>query len=544
MNAKSVSIYLVDSVLKGIEVCASTESVLTGLLVPLGEGIAGTVASIGQSFRDCDANRPYEKQYLAGVLVESGTVQSMMKTHKSMLVVPVFGMTNKGLPSAVIQAIEKQDETNFDEFDEESLVMLAAELSLVLKSRSIEMQELQMQLTAKGSMGVDDPALRLSFLREYGLGYFVRSNAERMAFDTRNNTSQRLLAVHGNGLRESSRRTSLLSLSEVDGFLSDHNADPFQLDEVQMIYLAGKMLESYGLIEKFNIKLDDLKSFLTQVCDKYHNTNAFHNIKHAWGTLHLTFQILRHGSDEKLLPVEIFALLIGAICHDIDHPGNNNAFEVAARTDRALIYADDTVLERHHIATALQLLVTTDHKCLGDMGKEDLEIFRKTMITCIMATDMSRHFQQVEYLNQWVHSQAFLANRAERLKLAGVILHCADIGAQTQNAIVSLKWSHAVLDEFRAQAAKEKALGIPGTPFMQGLDDELVCMQLQQGFVTNIVIPLWTLLAQVFPELEYAAAQAACNRQYFAGRSATLSTEKSRAPSPISPPSNAGSRST
>lgn len=324
----------------------------------------------------------------------------------------------------------------------------------------------------------------------------------------------------------------MLSLSEVDAFLSDHDADPFQLDEVQMIYLAEKMLESYGLIEKYSIDREELKAFLTQVCDKYQNTNAFHNIKHAWGTLHLTYQILRRGSDEKLLPVEIFALLIGAICHDIDHPGNNNAFEVAARTDLAVVYADDTVLERHHIATALQLLVATDHQCLGDMGHEDMEIFRRTMITCVMATDMSRHFQQVEYLNQWVHSNAVLASSAERMKLAGVILHCADIGAQTQKASVSLKWSQAVLDEFRAQATKEIALGLPETPFMQGLNDELVCMQLQQGFVTNIVIPLWTVLAQVFPELEYAVGQAACNRQYFAGRSALLSMAKSRAPSP------------
>ena len=470
------------------------------------------VALKALSFRDIDSNGDAEKQYLGGeLLLEKGTFKSLLNSHKTMLCVPVCINKLTGLPTAVIQAIDREDDGNFDEFDEESLMMLAGELSLVFKNKAVELRELQIHAAERSAMDTDDPDLRLSFLREYGLGsssglppLLRQTNGSRSLLNNQDklvfvdfaklNSSQKSAENNKPGVvrqmppKKPSRRSSMLSPAEVDVMLSDHNLDPFVMEDDELVYLAAKMLDSYGLIERYNIGGDELRLFFQTVRTNYHNP-AFHNFKHGWGTLHLTYQILRHGTDAKLLPVEIFAVLIGAICHDLDHPGNNNAFEVAARSDRATLYGDDTVLERHHLATALMILSTTCRAVLGDMIPEDVDVFRKTIIAGIMATDMAKHFTQVEYLHQWqlvMTSSAELNtcifnNSAERMKLAGVILHCADIGAQTQTTAVSLKWSEAVLMEFRAQAEKEKELGLPMTPFMQGLDDELTCMQLQQG---------------------------------------------------------------
>ena len=470
------------------------------------------VAVKARSFRDVDSNGGTEQQYLDGeLLLEKGLFKSLLNSHKTMLCVPVCVNKLTGLPTAVIQAIDRQDDGNFDNFDEESLNMLAEELSLVFKNKAVELRELQIHAAERSAMDTDDPDLRLSFLREYGLGTgsglppllrqtngsrSLLSNQEKLVFVdfARMNSSQKSGdnkpgIVRQVLVKKNSRRTSMLSPADVDTMLADHNLDPFIIEDDELVYLAGKMLDSYGIIERYNIVSDDLRLFFQTVRNNYHNP-AFHNFKHGWGTLHLTYQILRHGTDEKLLPVEIFAVLMGAICHDLDHPGNNNAFEVATRSDRATLYGDDTVLERHHLATALMILMTTCRAVLGDMSPEDMDVFRKTIIAGIMATDMAKHFTQVEYLHQW---QLLMTNTGgefnndifnssvERLKLAGVILHCADIGAQTQTTEVSLKWSDAVLVEFRAQAQKEKELGLPMTPFMQGLDDELTCMQLQQG---------------------------------------------------------------
>jgi hypothetical protein len=55
---------------------------------------------------------------------------------------------------------------------------------------------------------------------------------------------------------------------------------------------------------------------------------------------------------QRLNQLEIFAVALAAICHDVDHPGLTNAFLVAASDPIALRYNDKAVLESHHAATA------------------------------------------------------------------------------------------------------------------------------------------------------------------------------------------------
>ena len=55
---------------------------------------------------------------------------------------------------------------------------------------------------------------------------------------------------------------------------------------------------------------------------------------------------------QRLNQLEIFAVALAAVCHDVDHPGLTNAFLVAASDPIALRYNDKAVLESHHAATA------------------------------------------------------------------------------------------------------------------------------------------------------------------------------------------------
>ena len=187
-----------------------------------------------------------------------------------------------------------------------------------------------------------------------------------------------------------------MAQEEVEEYLYCHDTDPFELDDMTLIYLSKHMLDAYGLVERFELNLDKLRVFLITVHNNYHKNNSFHNYKHAWGTMHLTFQILKKGADRYLTSLDIMALLIAAICHDLDHPGNNNAFEVATRSALAVTYSDDTVLERHHCSTALKLL--DEHDFMPVMMKNDKVRLRKIITASIMATDMSQHFSLLDLL--------------------------------------------------------------------------------------------------------------------------------------------------
>jgi hypothetical protein len=151
------------------------------------------------------------------------------------------------------------------------------------------------------------------------------------------------------------------------------------------------------------------------------------------------------------------------------------------------------------------------------------------MTASIMATDMSQHFTLVAQLMS--HSSREIPfckkDSEERIILTRLVLHCADIGAQTQKKELALKWTERCLDEFASQGSMEKVLGLEPTPFMQGLDNELTRMQLQVGFVGGIVVPLWSALAGCFHNLESAANQAVNNKLYYTDQVTSLIENRS-----------------
>ena len=524
LNTDLVSIYLVDHVTHEAVICASKDG-LEGYTVSFGQGIAGTVAGNGKVVRIMDAYS--DTRFDPNVDNCTGVIT------KTMMCVPVPGFKEEIVAAAVIQAINKGGGTAFDAFDEESLVLLCTELSNVLRSKAIELQELRSLTSNVSSRKVDtEMALQQSLLREYGskrhkAPTLFRCVSRTDSFHARRNTlsSSGLIKPHG----IDTNAVDMMSEDTVTNYLSSHSTDPFLLDDMTLIYLAKHMLDKYGLIERFQLNLDRLRQFLISVHVLYHKNNAFHNFKHAWGTMHLCYQILSHGADEYLTSLDIMSVLLAAICHDLDHPGNNNAFEVATKSSLAVIYSDDTVLERHHCATALKLLSLPEHDFLENLSVSDKIRLRKTITASIMATDMSQHFSLVSQLSLHSSRQIPFVKKdgEERIILARLILHCADIGAQTQSKELALKWTERCLDEFSSQGAKEKILNLELTPFMQGLDNELTRMQLQVGFVGGIVVPLWSALAGCFQNLEFAASQAVNNKLYYSDQVTNLMANRS-----------------
>ena len=54
------------------------------------------------------------------------------------------------------------------------------------------------------------------------------------------------------------------------------------------------------------------------------------------------------GLFNKLAPIDKLILVVSCIGHDINHPGYNNAYQINARTDLAILYSDVSPLENHH----------------------------------------------------------------------------------------------------------------------------------------------------------------------------------------------------
>lgn len=213
---------------------------------------------------------------------------------------------------------------------------------------------------------------------------------------------------------------------------------------------------------------------------------------------------------------------------------------MASGSELANIYSDDAVLERYHIYMTHKLMKMPEADILSNLTPAQKTELRAIITSGIMATDMSRHFALTEKLV--VCSKAsppFQVNdAASRAALVGFVIHCADIGAQTQKKELALKWGSRVLEEFQLQAANEAKLKIPTAPFMQGLDSEVARMKLQQGFVAGIVIPLWTALSDCLPKLRPCLDRAVLMKTHYENRVSEL-TEKPlsspRGSTPVNP---------
>ena len=52
----------------------------------------------------------------------------------------------------------------------------------------------------------------------------------------------------------------------------------------------------------------------------------------------------------------MFAALVAAAVHDVDHPGRSNHFLIETSDDLAVLYNDNSVLENHHLAVAFKIM--------------------------------------------------------------------------------------------------------------------------------------------------------------------------------------------
>jgi hypothetical protein len=196
-------------------------------------------------------------------------------------------------------------------------------------------------------------------------------------------------------------------------------------------------------------------------------------------------------------------LLVASLCHDIDHPGVTNAYEVATGSDRALCHNDSSVLENHHSYVTFQILRKPQCNLMAGLGDGQPKQFRAQVISAILATDMAFHFDQCKSL-QALKSHADFVPEDEKCRklLVCLYIHSADLSGQVFPAPVAIQWSDLINDEFQSQAELEERHGLPVAVFMQGLDRPATRTKLQTGFINFVLIPWWGTVCRLFPVLQ------------------------------------------
>ncbi|XP_062258428.1 high affinity cGMP-specific 3',5'-cyclic phosphodiesterase 9A isoform X2 [Platichthys flesus] len=272
----------------------------------------------------------------------------------------------------------------------------------------------------------------------------------------------------------------------------------------EMLSCLEHMYHDLGLVKDFNINPVTLKRWLLCIHDNYRN-NAFHNFRHCFCVTQMMYSMICLGSlQEKFTQVDILILMTAAVCHDLDHPGFNNTYQVNARTELAVRYNDISPLENHHCAVAFQIFSQSDCNIFSNFDSEAFKQIRQGTITLILATDMARHGEILDSFKQKVNNFDY-SDEEHVTCLKMVLIKCCDISNEVRPMEVAEPWVDCLLEEYFMQSDKEKAEGLPVAPFM---DREKVTKPTAQiGFIKFVLLPMFETVMKLFPQIEEAMVQ-------------------------------------
>lgn len=327
------------------------------------------------------------------------------------------------------------------------------------------------------------------------------------------------------------RNMSSLQVSdEVREHLKTPMFDNWQWEEPEMLFLIQTMFSDLDFMSEFHIQTTVLQNFLLEVFDHY-NDIPFHNFQHCFCVTQMMYGLIWLTElRSRLRRTELLIMLTSALCHDLDHPGYNNVYQINAQTDLALRYNDISPLENHHCAMAFSILSKPECNILKNVTSEQYKQIRSGMIKCILATDMARHN---EILNKFraIQPSFDFSNKDHKEVLMKIMVKVSDISNEARPMSVAEPWLDCLLQEFFNQSDSEKLRGLPVTPFMDR--DQVSKPSSQTNFIRFVLLPLFTELTKLFPCLEQHILEPVRRALEYYGELEKSSKASEKAPEPL-----------
>lgn len=252
--------------------------------------------------------------------------------------------------------------------------------------------------------------------------------------------------------------------------------------------LCVHLFHWYGLLDHFQLDVVRLWKLFSLIEEGYHSTNPYHNSIHATDVTQAMHCFLQESAIlEHLEPIEVMASLLGAVTHDLDHPGVNQPFLIATSNHLAALYENTSVLENHHWRSAVGCLLESG---VAEQIHDIRPQLEEQISSLILATDITR---QQEFLSKFrgLQDTSTLDMRLadHRHFILQIALKSADISNPCRPWDVSKKWSQKVCEEFFRQGDYERQLNLPVTSLCDRFSTSVP--KIQVGFFKFVVTPLF-----------------------------------------------------
>ena len=284
----------------------------------------------------------------------------------------------------------------------------------------------------------------------------------------------------------------------------------------EILRLIWKIFEEFGIPDGIDVEI--FQQFLMALYGNYYD-NPYHNIYHVVDVLQCCYHLLKHQASRLrclLTPDDVFALLVACLSHDVGHPSFGNTLLRESQHPLAILFNDTSVLENLHAFVLFSIIRQPCYDFLHNWPEDRRKLFRKRVLSCVLATDMNSHF---EFIKKFAADFPTLKDGGERDglseeqrgQLCVALIKSSDISNVIRPFPIAQKWGVALINEFLLQGDYERVLGLPMLPLNDRHSMRLSTGQL--NFLTIVAAPLYRALADKVGGLELFEEFIAANTQ-------------------------------
>uniref|UniRef100_A0A671XEX2 Phosphodiesterase n=1 Tax=Sparus aurata TaxID=8175 RepID=A0A671XEX2_SPAAU len=267
--------------------------------------------------------------------------------------------------------------------------------------------------------------------------------------------TQEVLAYHITAAEQEIQSLQEATIPSAESlYILDFNFSDCGLAEDLTSQATIRMFLDLKLVQDFNIdyKVTDLCQWVLTVRRGYRNSVPYHNWNHALSTAQSMFAMLMTIFSR----LEILALMIATLSHDIDHRGVSNSYIERSQQPLAQLYGHSS-LENHHYNLCLFILNNTGSQILSGLSTEDHKSVLHMIKRAILATDLAVYMERrKEFFSLCKKTRVSWKSEKQRDLLRSMLMTASDLSAITKPWPEQQRIASLVATEFFAQGDKER----------------------------------------------------------------------------------------
>uniref|UniRef100_A0A671KSB3 Phosphodiesterase n=1 Tax=Sinocyclocheilus anshuiensis TaxID=1608454 RepID=A0A671KSB3_9TELE len=267
-----------------------------------------------------------------------------------------------------------------------------------------------------------------------------------------------VLSYHASAAEEETRALQVTTAATIPSAQSlrllDFSFSDFDLTDAETTQATIRMFVDLKLVQNFQMKYKSLCQWILSVKKNYRKNVVYHNWRHAFNTSQCMFAVLKSG--RNLSDLEVLALMIATLSHDLDHRGVNNSYIKRSEHPLAQLYCHST-MEHHHFDQCLMILNSPGNQILSGLSLDEYKATLKMIEKAILATDLALYMKKrTEFFELAKNSQFVWEDDYHRDLLRSMLMTACDISAITKPWPVQKKIAELVATEFFEQGDKER----------------------------------------------------------------------------------------